>query len=61
MNLREKRFIINVTEWGDVSYPEYPRGPYIVVDNVTSWIDYQKQQFGMNAEKILEKLIEELS
>ena len=60
MHLKDKRFDCDVC--GDDWYGYSPSklhcklGSEISCDDVVSYINHQKQQFGMTAEKILEKI-----
>lgn len=60
MNLKSSRFDCDIFYDSPTrTYCSYGEG--VDCDVLVDWIHHQKQQFGMNAEKILELLIEELS
>lgn len=56
MNLKDNRFGIDM----DVMFDYYDQGSYIRCIDMVAWIEHQRQQFGMNSDRILELLIEEL-
>ena len=60
MNLKECRFDCS-TYYDSPVKDKCGDGESVDCEHLLKFIDYQKQQFGMNVEKILEKLIEELS
>ena len=66
MNLKQNRMdvfvVVNDKGYYVDEYYRYHKAlPLIQCKDIVDFINHQKQQFGMNAEKILEKIVEELS
>jgi hypothetical protein len=56
MNLKDNRFGIDM----DAMFDYYDQGSYIRCIDIIAWVEYQRQQFGMNSDRILELMTKEL-